>query len=658
MKTQSNEELRLAFEHQHSFEELLLDISACFISLPVESIDGAIEDAQRRICETLNIDLSALWQWSDKDAHIMTITHLHSPPEGPERPEGIDGAKTFPWTYRKIMSGKTLAFSTDQLPEQANLDKEARRFFGVKSSVNIPLQAGGKPIFGILTFDTLHEERTWCTEDVKRCKMVAQIFSNTLARKQSEQKNIETKARLALAAESAEAGLWEFDYKSQTYWATERALQIFGFAPDEVSVSKERVEQTVHPEDLEKFRQAMSRSLETEETIEVTFRVTSGSGSFAWIYGKGHPFYHSDGSPSRMLGVWIDISERKQLEEYLKKNLAEVKLLKKRLEQENYYLREDLRLEQGFEDIIGQSKEFQAVLTSASQVASTAATVLLLGETGTGKGVIAHAIHQMSDRKAQPFVTVNCAALPHNLIESELFGREKGAFTGAYAKQAGRFEVADRGTIFLDEIGEMGLELQTKLLRVLQEGEFERLGSPKSVKVDVRVIAATSRNLIDDVRTGRFRQDLFYRINVFPITIPPLRQRRDDIPLLAQHFIEKYCRIMRKEVDCLPKTSLEEMLNYTWPGNVRELEHLIERSVIISSGNSLVLSDQFFTISPNASAGCTLKDLQAVERDHIEEVLNQTNWKIEGPGGAASILNIHPSTLRFKLKKLDIKRPF
>ncbi|OEU50648.1 MAG: hypothetical protein BA862_13965 [Desulfobulbaceae bacterium S3730MH12] len=655
-KPQSSEKLYQILEQQKNFEQLLLEISAQFISLPAESIDDAIEDAQRRICETLNFDLSALYQWSDKDPHLLTITHLHGPPAGPERPVDMDASKIFPWIYQKILAGAPLAISTEQLPVEASLDKESRRSFGVKSSVIIPIQEGGKPILGVVSFDTLYKERSWSEKDVQRIKLVTEIFSNALARKQSEQKIIESEARLTLALESAEAGIWDFDYTTNIFWASTQARKPFGYRPDE-TISMELFEQSIHPEDLEKVRQARTESFEKGEKVDIEYRISSGTDSYAWVCSLGQPYYHTDGTPARMLGVNIDISRRKQLELDLMQSLAEVEKLKQQLEQENYYLREDLRLEQGFEDVIGQSREIQEVLTSASRVASTTATVLLLGETGTGKGVIAHALHRLSDRKAQPFVTVNCAALPQNLIESELFGREKGAFTGAHTRQMGRFEVANRGTIFLDEIGEMGLEMQTKLLRVLQEGEFERLGSPKTVKVDVRVIAATSRNLIDDVRTGRFREDLFYRINVFPITIPPLRQRRDDIPLLAQHFVEKYCRKMGKEIDRLPKASLEKMLNYTWPGNVRELKHLIERCVIISPGNSLALSDKCFAMLPTASADAAMKDLQSVERDHIQEVLNQTNWKIEGPGGAASILNVHPSTLRFRLKKLDIKRP-
>lgn len=656
MKTQSNSELRNTLKKQQNFEELLLEISAQFISLPAKSIDDAIKHAQRRICETLNFDFSALWQWSEKDSHIMTITHFYGPPEGPVPPVDIDASKTFPWVLKKAIAGETFAFSTDQLPEEASLDIENRQLYGVKSSVVVPIQEGGRPIIGAVSFDTLHKEHTWTKQDVQRIKLVTEIFSNALARKYSEQKIIENEARLALAAESAEIGFWELDCETNIFWATDQARKPFGYLSDE-TISVELCEQSIYPEDLERVRQARSEAFEKDVKFNVEYRISTGTDSYKWICSKGHPYYDANGTPTRMLGVTIDVSRRKQLELELTQSLVRVEQLKQQLEQENYYLREDLRLEQGFEDIIGQSKEFQAVLTSASQVASTAATVLLLGETGTGKGVLANAIHQMSDRKRKPFVNVNCAALPHNLIENELFGREKGAFTGADARQAGRFEVANGGTIFLDEIGEMGLDIQAKLLRVLQEGEFERLGSPKTVKADVRVIAATSRDLQEDVKSGRFRQDLFYRINVFPITIPPLRDRKDDIPLLAQYFTAKYCRKMRKNVDRLPKTSLEKMTNYTWPGNVRELEHVIERSVIISSGNSLVLSDQCFNISPDTLSDSTPKDLQSIERNHIQEVLSQTNWKIEGPGGAAAILRIHPSTLRFRLKKLKIERP-
>jgi transcriptional regulator with GAF, ATPase, and Fis domain len=291
------------------------------------------------------------------------------------------------------------------------------------------------------------------------------------------------------------------------------------------------------------------------------------------------------------------------------------------------------------------------------QVAPTDATVLILGETGTGKGMVAHAIHELSARKDRPMITVNCAALPANLIESELFGREKGAFTGAHARQVGRFEVANGGTIFLDEIGEMPLELQAKLLRVLQEGEFERLGSPRTIKVDARVIASTARDLKAEIRSNRFREDLFYRLNVFPITMPPLRLRRDDIPQLVRHFIDKYARKIGRQIKTVPKTFMQSLQDYSWPGNVRELEHVIERAVITTTGPVLQLADRLEPLRASDETDSSLKDMAAMEREHILRVLCETGWKIEGAKGAASILNLHPSTLRFRIKKLGIKRP-
>ena len=648
-------------ELEEKFEDLLLEISALFINLPIDAIDDVIQDTQRHICEYLQLDLSALWQWSDRDAHLMTITHLHSPEQGPERPVGIDASKTFPWVYEKMLSGELLAYSTDELPDEAEVDKNTRRSFGVESSVNIPLKMGGQPVLGILTFDTIHRKHVWHDNEIKRLKLVAEIFSNALARMSSERKLVESTDRLALAAESAEAGIWELDCRTDIFWATEEARRIFGYSPDEI-ISTRHFEKSIHPEDLIRVQQAMSESFANNEKLKVEYRITAGADGYKWVCSRGRPYYHSDGSLIRMLGTTIDIDERKKLEEELKKSLTELKLLKQQVEQENYYLREDLKTEQGFEgfeQIIGQSKEFKTVIASARQVASTTATVLLLGETGVGKGVIANAIHQMSDRKTKPFVTVNCAALPSDLIESELFGRERGAFTGAHALQVGRFEVANQGTIFLDEIGEIPLDMQAKLLRVLEDGEFERLGSPKMVRVDVRIIAATGRNLREEVKKRRFREDLFYRLNVFPLTIPPLRRRRNDIPLLAQHFSKRYSRKMGKLIESIPQRTLDIMLDYHWPGNVRELEHVVERSVIISTGSSLAVNEQLINeSSPSTVPGNdAVKDFLSNERDHILEVLALSKWKIEGVGGAASILDIHPSTLRYKLKKFAIKRP-
>ncbi len=356
----------------------------------------------------------------------------------------------------------------------------------------------------------------------------------------------------------------------------------------------------------------------------------------------------------RLLGeLFVNAIERRRMETELRERLDQIERLQVQLEKENIYLRQAIKTVQGFEKIVGKSETLQHVLFSVKQVATTDATVLILGETGTGKGMIANAVHELSARKERPMITVNCAALPANLIESELFGREKGAFTGAHATQFGRFEIGHGGTIFLDEIGEMPIELQVKLLRVLEKGEFERLGSSRTTKVDVRVIAATNRDLRAEVRKERFREDLFYRLNVFPVSIPPLRMRPEDIPDLVSHFVDKYAQKFGKTYESIPRSAMKALQAYPWPGNVRELEHVVERAVITSPGPVLQLIDGLEREAAEPKE-VQLKRLETVERDHILKVLEKTRWKIEGQGGAATILALHPSTLRSKMKKLGI----
>lgn len=364
-----------------------------------------------------------------------------------------------------------------------------------------------------------------------------------------------------------------------------------------------------------------------------------------------------------------DINERKLTAEALKKShnelerqaaelrtaLSEIKTMKDQLETENIYFRHEIKAKHHFAKILGQSDSLKYVLYRVEQVAPTNTTVLILGETGTGKELIAFAIHDMSPRKERPMITVNCAALPGNLIESELFGREKGAFTGADTRQVGRFEVAHGSTLCLDEIGELPLELQAKLLRVIQHNEFERLGSSHTIKVDVRIVATTNRNLEEEVRKGRFRQDLYYRLNVFPITVPPLRQRIEDIPLMVQAFVERYSRKLGKQFTSIQKETLKALQDYPWPGNVRELESIIERAVILCPVPVLQLVDKLEIPFPLHSS--TLSTLKETERNQILKILSETRWRIEGKDGAAAILGIHPSTLRARMHKLGIARP-
>jgi transcriptional regulator with GAF, ATPase, and Fis domain len=350
--------------------------------------------------------------------------------------------------------------------------------------------------------------------------------------------------------------------------------------------------------------------------------------------------------------VFANALERKRMEGQLRERLLEIEELKQRLERENIYLREEVKLLVEHTSIVGQSVAMKKVLTQAEQVAQTDSTVLLLGETGTGKELLARAIHSMSLRKGRPLVTVSCASLPPTLIESELFGREKGAYTGAMTKMIGRFEIADGSTLFLDEIGELPLDLQNKLLRVLEDGKFERLGSTKPLHVNVRIIAATNRDIEQEVKDGKFRRDLFYRLNVFPIVIPPLRKRPEDIPLLVRAVVKEFQKRMGKEIESIPKKTMQALQSYSWPGNVRELRNLIEHAMILNKDKTLDVHVPKRASSETNATG-NLKDM---ERMHMVAVLEKTGWRIAGQGGAAEVLGLKRTTLQAKMKKLGIKR--
>lgn len=350
-----------------------------------------------------------------------------------------------------------------------------------------------------------------------------------------------------------------------------------------------------------------------------------------------------------------DITIRKSYESELRQALTELERLKNRLQDENIYLQEEIKVKHNFDEIIGRSKALKEVLWKIEQVATSNSTVLVLGETGTGKELVARAVHNLSQRSNRPLVKVNCAVLPANLIESELFGHEKGAFTGAIKRKIGRFELADGGTIFLDEIGELPFELQARLLRVLQEDEFERLGSNDTIKVDVRVIAATNRDLAKMVSDKEFRRDLYYRLNVYPIQCPPLRKHKADILMLVKHFINKYSPHIGKTIERVPQKVINILKSYHWPGNVRELENIIERAIIITRGTKLELGEWFLDKENETNDGYILT-LQELEKNHIQKVLQLTNWRVSGKGGAAEKLALKPTTLESRMKKLGIRR--
>ena len=821
--TQADLEARLRFE------TLIADLSLKFISLPANKIDLKIADALRCVCQSLGLDLAALWQWSTESPTFLALTHLFRTQEGPPTPKAIDLQEYFPWYHQQLLAGNTVAISSlDELPAEAARDKESCRHFGIKSNLTIPLSVGGGPLIGALGLNATIEKCVWSAELAKRLQIVARIFANAITRKQSDQVLRESEERLNLATTAAGMGVWMWDASRDEVWATENWRRMFGFSPD-AAIHYQDVIERIHPQDREKVEHAVRRAIEDRVDYVAEYRIVLPDGTEPWIAGRGRMHSGAGATRTRMMGVSIDVTERKQAEQALEERLrfeqllsglsatfihqppdriegvideslkellqalgndrsslaefhpdtgravvthscavsgvepfpvgifadehlpwyvdavrkgrtlflkclpddfppeaakerqiclaqgikstvaipltvsgsvlgiisfsflrhhcawhpevvsrlqmigeifanalvrkrsdeairaalAENVQLRERLERENVYLREQVTLQHDHGKIIGKSRALKKVLAEAERVADTETPVLVLGETGTGKELLAQTIHELSGRKDHPMVIVNCASLPATLIESELFGREAGAYTGAASAQVGRFAIADGSTLFLDEIGEFPIDLQAKLLRVLQDGRFERLGSPKSVTVNVRIIAATNRDLEQTVRNGEFRADLYHRLNVFPIHVPPLRERGEDIPLLVWNFVEVFGRRMGKTISSIPRKTMEQLQQYDWPGNVRELSNVIERAMILTTSDSLQVE------IPSLGPGHHRPRMTLSEgvKEQILRVLQDTGWRIRGPGGAAEILGVKPTTLEARMAKLGIRRP-
>ncbi|NNE55057.1 MAG: sigma-54-dependent Fis family transcriptional regulator [Flavobacteriales bacterium] len=406
--------------------------------------------------------------------------------------------------------------------------------------------------------------------------------------------------------------------------------------------------------DEEVFKEAYHAMRDAQHFDNYQTEIETVAGKIKSVIASGARL-EIDGKSIALIST-VDITERKAAQTQLEQALSQIQELKDQLQAENVYLREEINLQSNFEDMVFSSEALGRVLNEVEQVAPLDATVMITGETGTGKELIARAVHNLSPRKERPMIKINCGALPYDLIESELFGYEKGAFTGATTAKPGRFELADQGTLLLDEIGDMPFEVQVKLLRVIQEKEFERLGSTKTRKVDVRIVAATCKNLKEEVAKGKFREDLYFRLNVFPIEVPALRKRLDDIPILVEHFVNKYSNKHGKKVKFISDEALHFFRSYDWPGNIRELENMIERSVILSQTEHLFVPEVGVTASPPRLISETDKTLDDVQRAHIRQVLDYCDWKIEGDIGAAAKLGLKPSTLRDRMKKLGVSR--
>jgi PAS domain S-box-containing protein len=821
-----------ATEERIRFDVSLSEIFAYFINLPPDQVDGKIEDAQRRVCECLGIDMSTLWQWEPENPDELLLTHLYrSLDDSPAPPRRMVASEKFPWSFQQVMAGKMFAISSmENVPAEAVCQVESWRYFGIKATVCIPLIAGGGLPCGAVTFQDMRAERNWSDTLLNRLQLVAQVFSNALARKRSDEALRESERRLNLATEAAEAGLWSMDPGTKKVWVSTKIRELFHFTPD-ADLNYESFIEKIHPDDRDRVKEAVQQALLSGENMQSDYRIMLSDGNIRWISARGQRYLNETGKTSRLMGVSLDITERmraehalrarlqfetlligistrfinqsadgidreiedallrvcdllgidlaavwqwlpdsapgcvtlthfyrtdegprleeqmtaqehfpwyqqqviagrivnlssieelpaeaardlelgrnlgiksnltiplsvgglspigafglnstreernwseeivgqlqlvaqvfanalerKRMEDQLLGRLQDIKVLSERLENENLYLQKEINFLGDHGKIVGKSLVMKRIMAAAGQVAATDSTVLILGETGTGKEMLARFIHQKSARKDRPLVTINCASLPPTLIESELFGREKGAYTGAITKMIGRFEIADRSTLFLDEIAELPIELQVKLLRVLEEGVFERLGSSKPVHVNVRILAATNRDIENEVEKGRFRKDLFYRLNIFPIVIPPLRERSEDIPQMVWTFVEEFKKRMGKEIETISKKSMESLRSYSWPGNVRELRNVIEHAMILNNTPHLVVQLPRSVVKEKVN----IRRLDDLERKHIASVLEETNWRVSGKGGAAEILGLQRSTLQSKMKKLGISRP-
>jgi formate hydrogenlyase transcriptional activator len=623
------------------FETLLVHLSCRFVNVPPDQLDREIVDAQTSICECLDLDHSSLWQASSVDQNELLLSHVYRSRDLAPVPERPAAGELFPWTLGRVSAKHIVDVPTmDILPAEADRDQQNWRYFGVKSAIVFPLSAGGGPVFGALSFDSTRKQREWPEPLKERLQVIAQVFANALARRRADETLRESETRLRLAADSANAGLSTLEPETGRVWATKKTFELLGL-PWSEDLTLNQVLAVVHSEDREALQQVIHHAMQSGEEAGTEFRIILPDGRVRWIASRGRRHSGRDGQPDRLMGVVIDVTESNRIEQELKK-------LRERLQAESDYLRDEIRVYGRFDEIVGQSEKLSKVFQRIEQVAPTDSMVLITGETGTGKELVARAIHNLSRRKSRVMVKVDCASLPDSLIESELFGREKGAYTGALTKQIGRFELADGSTLFLDEIGELPTELQAKLLRVPEDGEFERLGGPKTISVDVRVIAATHRDLAAKIKSGTFREDLYYRLNVFPIHLPPLRERPEDIPSLVWRFVNEFEKQMGKKVDSIPKKTMDLLQGYSWPGNIRELRNVIEQAMILTSGGRLTLD------LPSTGTRTPSPTLKEAERQHIVAALTKANWRIKGPSGAAQELGMNSSTLYSAMERLGI----
>jgi len=647
------EELQLRLEFELSISRL----SKTFINLPGERVARELKNGLKELAEVLDLDWVSINLFRSYEVTGGT-THAWTRPGITPVPDKIV-SKEFSWVASRIATREMCFGSVPaDLPEEAAAEREYLLSGGDQSLLIVPLQVGGE-LLGSMNTSSARQRKPHSTLLISSFQQAAEVFANALHRKRAAEAQQEGENRFRLVADTAPLMIWMSGTDKLPTFFNQGWLAFRGRTMEQES--GEGWLCGVHPDDLNHCLQTYSDAFDARTEFTVQYRLRRADGEYRWLAAHAAPRLESNGTFHGYIGSCVDITDQKLSEEMVLQTSdrlveahQQITILSERREEQTVLPREEVKLEHHHHEVIGHSERIRRVLKKAEQVACTDSTVLLLGETGTGKELVARTIHEVSRRRQRAMVKVNCAALPASLVESELFGREKGAYTGALTREMGRFELANGSTILLDEIGELPLELQSKLLRVLQEGEFERLGSAKTIKVDVRVIAATSRNLQLAVREGKFREDLFYRLNVFPMTIPPLRERREDIPALVWHFVNELSQRMGRSIEAIQARTMEAFKNYSWPGNVRELRNVIERFLIT---NTSTVFQADFAGMETTPTGIHAETFEEVERNHILRIMGMVGWRVRGEGGAAQILGLKPTTLESRMQKLDITRP-
>jgi PAS domain S-box-containing protein len=642
------------------FEEALSQVAARLIDAKPEGFDSIVVAALRTVGESLDFDRVTLFHLTG-DRRFFSLAHewCSSGVETFRRNMTGLSIDEFGWPLVQIREGQCMAFGLEDIPPEGASARRVLAEDHTKVVTFAPLIVSGE-VVGCIGFHRIRSARKLSDSQLRRLRLVGDMIAEAMARKGAQVSLEHSEVRFAQVIAAALDG---FAMVSETGilldW-TSQLEKILGWPRGEVIGSP--FGSIVAERDRESVREMAAMYARAQRTAGTRVEL-SGMHREGYEVPIELSISRLEAGESPAFGVFIrDITDRKRAEQIRQQAFDEISRLKRQIEGERDYLREEIRTERQFGEMIGDSPALRRVIDLVESVASTSATVLIRGESGVGKEVVARAIHSRSRRADGPLVKVNCASIPKELFESEFFGHVRGAFTGALKDRVGRFELADRGTLFLDEIGEIPVDLQAKLLRVLQESEFERVGADRTRKVDVRVVAATNRDLEAEAATGRFRKDLFYRLSVFPIEVPPLRARREDIVPLAEHFLRVHSRSLGRGGFALNDEHKKILLGYDWPGNVRELQHVIERAVILSREPPLRLNIALPVVSTptsTAPAGAVLTDaaVRTMERHNIVNALERCAWRISGADGAAELLGINPSTLRDRMRAFDIQRP-